>query len=743
MAVFRSGSELVQTAASATPSEPSGAAQNDILLCLFAVGFGATGITFPAGWNTIDSVSNATFTAYLGWIRRGAGAATLGITWTGGSLYHEYFISAYKGCPTGSSPIESFASSTGTSATPDPAAVTPASNNAMVVSAMVQWAGATTGGYVPPANYILRSRRTVGDDCGMAERFIRASGSSENPGTWSNALGSNTYWCCTVVLIDDGNHATPQLTAYGTPANGTTSITPSYPTSIQGGSKLFLIITGRSNTANTVPAVTGGGWTSKEALEGGTGTWAADTGTRRVDILEKDTVTGSESGTITVTLAGTTANTLRAQIVAITPQAGATLDAVVATDGADTTNGTGYSAAGSAIAIAANDLIIAAIAQNLDTGVPSSHSLTATSLTFSTAGRTPDGGIISQAITAGNDHRAIVYDFNCLSGSATSAPTLAYTSSGSCSGPTAFLRFRSTVSGGGTTTIGNTRDLSFDIRASVNSSRAVSFNVLAGIGNSRALTFDLRAAVGNNRAASFDIRAAVGNQRTISYNLSALAGNSRQALFDVRALAGNSRTLTYDLYGAIGGSRALSYAIRAAVGNERQLIFDIASALTTVGNSRALSFNIFAGIGSSRALTFNVLAAIGNQRSVSYNLFATAGNSRLVQFNVLVLAGNTRTLTYSLREAVGGSRALSYAVRAIVGSERGFTFDIESTAIPYIAGLLVQPLGAKFRDQTFGAKFRTQNFDAAFQPQTFGARFQTTEFGADFRKQEFGAEFGV
>jgi hypothetical protein len=66
-------------------------------------------------------------------------------------------------------------------------------------------------------------------------------------------------------------------------------------------------VTGRSNTANTAPTMPAG-WTSIGALEGGTGTWAVDTGTRRVELFVKDTVTGSETGTVTVSLGGTTAN---------------------------------------------------------------------------------------------------------------------------------------------------------------------------------------------------------------------------------------------------------------------------------------------------------------------------------------------------------------------------------------------------------------------------------------------------
>lgn len=226
----------------------------------------------------------------------------------------------------------------------------------------------------------------------------------------------------------------------GTAASGTTACTPGYPAGINAStSKLYCIATGRSNTADTQPTMPSG-WTWIGGLEGGTGTWGVDTGTRRVDIFRKDTVTGSESGTVTVSLSGTTANTLRASIIRVEVPAGHSIVEEIGT-GADTTNGTGYSAASTSnIDWLANDLAIVAVAQNLDSGTLSSVSLTATDVTFGTL-----TSRASTAVTNGNDHRHIIYSapVSSVTGTPDNAPTFAYTCSGSCSGPTAFLRLRS------------------------------------------------------------------------------------------------------------------------------------------------------------------------------------------------------------------------------------------------------------------------------------------------------------
>lgn len=226
--------------------------------------------------------------------------------------------------------------------------------------------------------------------------------------------------------------------AAGTAASGTTSCTPAYPTGISAlTSKILCAVTGRSNTADTaftMPA----GWTKigSSELEGGTGTWGVDTGTRRVTFFQKDTTVGDETGTVTVSLAGTANNTLRATIFRVEVTSGYGIE-YEATTGADTTNGTGFSATGGSIGFAPGDLLAILVAQNIDSATQSAQSITASGVTFGT--RTNRA---STAVTNGNDHRHILDTVPVSSGTATAAPTYAYTISASGSGPVAFLRMR-------------------------------------------------------------------------------------------------------------------------------------------------------------------------------------------------------------------------------------------------------------------------------------------------------------
>jgi lysophospholipase L1-like esterase len=236
--------------------------------------------------------------------------------------------------------------------------------------------------------------------------------------------------------------ATVTWGAVGTGASGTTSANPSYPTGIAAStSKLIAVCTGRSDTATTAFSAPSG-WTSQGQFEGGTGTYAADTGTRRVGFFTKDVVNGSETGSTGAFTFGTgsTNSTLRVTIHRVEVPTGYTLD-LSFVSGADTTNGTGFSAvASSSQSYAPNDLLMIAVAQNIDTGTQSAQSITASGITFGT--RTNRA---STAVTNGFDHRHIVDTVPVSSGTGTTAPTYAYTISASGSGPVGFLRMRATA----------------------------------------------------------------------------------------------------------------------------------------------------------------------------------------------------------------------------------------------------------------------------------------------------------
>ena len=127
---------------------------------------------------------------------------------------------------------------------------------------------------------------------------------------------------------------------------------------------------------------------------------------------------------------------------------------------------------------------------------------------------------------------------------------------------------------------------------------------------------------------------------------------------------GNSRDLSFDIYAGVGNTRAISYDIYGAVGNSRSLSYDLYS---TIGNSRALSFDIYAGVGNSRAISYDIYGTAGNSRALSFDIYGTAGNTRDLTYDIesaLTSVGNTRSLSYDIYGTVGGSRVVSFDIYA-------------------------------------------------------------------------------
>jgi hypothetical protein len=222
--------------------------------------------------------------------------------------------------------------------------------------------------------------------------------------------------------------------AIGTAGTGTTSCAPSYPTGISATtSVLYCLVTGVSSVAGT--AFTGpSGWTSVGQLEDGVGSFAADTGLRRVAWFKKDTVTGSESGTVTFSLAaGGATSTMSAQIVRFVKTAGYTVTEQFAS-GADNVNNTAFSAITGSLNWTSGDFLAIGVAQNIDSGTPSAQNISALGVTLGT--RT---NRVSAAVTSGNDHRRILDTVPVTTASTTAAATYSYTISAAGSGPVGLL----------------------------------------------------------------------------------------------------------------------------------------------------------------------------------------------------------------------------------------------------------------------------------------------------------------
>lgn len=247
--------------------------------------------------------------------------------------------------------------------------------------------------------------------------------------------------------------------AFGTPtdggaaysASGGTSVAPAYPASIAADDVLVLIIGQKPSTANGGTVTTPTGWTLRESLTGAGGygaTLGADTGNTNLFIYTKDTVAGTETGNLTVTVG--TNNVCWGLIVRI-PGGGSTSVSYGTANGSRTTaptSGTAFTTlltnGATAPDLQSGDIAIWAMCiptDVLNNGF-TAPTISSTGTTFGTPVELeePDSG-------TGNDIGGYIAYASATSGSSTAAPTVGVTATGTVTnvrGPIALIRVRDT-----------------------------------------------------------------------------------------------------------------------------------------------------------------------------------------------------------------------------------------------------------------------------------------------------------
>lgn len=241
--------------------------------------------------------------------------------------------------------------------------------------------------------------------------------------------------------------------AYSAAGGGGTTVTPAYPTGIQANDVLVLIVGMKPSTANggTVTTPTSPNWTLRETLTGAGGygtTLGADTGNTNLWIFTKDTVDGTETGNLTVTV-GT--NNVCWGIIVRIPGGGGTSFSYGTADGSRTTaptSGTAFTTlltnGTTAPNLQSGDIAIWAMCiptDVLNNGF-TAPTISSTGTTFGTPVELeePDSG-------NGNDIGGYVAYALATAGSSTAAPTVGVTATGTVTnvrGPIALIRVRDT-----------------------------------------------------------------------------------------------------------------------------------------------------------------------------------------------------------------------------------------------------------------------------------------------------------
>ena len=398
--------------------------------------------TLPAGWQKQTEYGTNPYGVWWVYPNHPGGSISASVTSPPGDP--GWSILEYTGGDA-DAPVFGTAGNTGSASTWSSGSVSTVTDGAMAVGVVMLSSSFTntfTGSFTSRSQVDSHSH-AVGDYDEIP------SGGTE---TATGSTSANPWVVCSLVLNPDGTAPPPVVfTAIGakTGADATpNSIDVAHPA---GTAASQILVAGRCTWRSSAECDPSDetGWTNQGELAGGTGT-AADAHTT---IIRADTkeLSGSDAGPTSFDQTGTPSTTGGATgVIASYTKAdsGATWD-VENTTGDDAGHAANRSATGSAtIDFAVGDVLVAIAAVDTDAALTiTAPALTASGITFSTTNRRTSGA----GSTTGNDGNIELFDATVTAGSATVAPTLAFTTGTSQCGPVSFVRLRSVSAGGGAT----------------------------------------------------------------------------------------------------------------------------------------------------------------------------------------------------------------------------------------------------------------------------------------------------
>jgi hypothetical protein len=198
---FRNKTWVTNTATSVTPTEPTGAAQGDIIFVLVLTAQISNPINPPdASWTgvSLTLTGSALASARLFWLRRGSSTPNYASFSWGANAYYEVSVSAWSGCKSSGNPWDQLASTYNAQTSSNGSGVFGPINNAItptVAPSMAALFGQFYSGnvtaYTAPTGYTRFDGETAGEDICCAWKSLSDT-STQTPGTWSGGVASVT-----------------------------------------------------------------------------------------------------------------------------------------------------------------------------------------------------------------------------------------------------------------------------------------------------------------------------------------------------------------------------------------------------------------------------------------------------------------------------------------------------------------------------------------------------------------------
>jgi hypothetical protein len=155
-------------------------------------------------------------------------------------------------------------------------------------------------------------------------------------------------------------------------------------------------------------------------------------------------------------------------------------------------------------------------------------------------------------------------------------------------------------------------------------------------------------------------------------------GASRATTWNVKARVTPTRATTWHVRATVAGTRTTTWRTLAAATASRATTWHVKASTLS---SRPTSWRILASTAATRATTWNVRAAVAAQRATTWRILATTAATRATSWRVLQRVTGTRTTTWNVLSSlatVGASRATTWRVLASVTPTRATTWNVKA-----------------------------------------------------------------
>lgn len=255
-----------------------------------------------------------------------------------------------------------------------------------------------------------------------------------------------------------------------------------------------------------------------------------------------------------------------------------------------------------------------------------------------------------------------------------------------------------------TTTVGQTTDLRWTVRAVAGATRDLRWAVRAAIGRTRDLRWPVRTVAGATRDVRWPVWAVAGATKDARWTARTVAGRTRDVRWTVRALAGATTTVLWPVRYLTGRTRDVRWQTRTATGNTTTEQWPVRA---LAGATEDLRWQVMAPIGTSGRtldLRWPVRAVTGRTADTRWQLHTSTGQAIDVRWDERALAGTGLRLRWAV-ESLGvrspdangwtARRVSARTVSALSVDWLRLTVTAPTTTDPTaaLAALAVTPIG--------------------------------------------------